>query len=197
MLYLPPSLGALAKLCARENPRYAVTALRVQECSGERYRVEVTDGRRLAIVRGESATRQYPALADAPDEASEALIPALEWVKAFKALAVKPARQEPLPVGLALGREHFTFANHSQRLTGAPAEGKWPPCQDVLPKKRALVTVRVDARMLAELLTVASAFCPDDSGGVELHFFGKGAPLGLSAQDSAGTFFDGLLVPIG
>src|SRR5438094_687406 len=56
MLYLPPCLGSLSALAARENPRYAVTCLRVFEYAEDRCRIEATDGRRLLIVRGQGAT---------------------------------------------------------------------------------------------------------------------------------------------
>src|SRR5262249_7258232 len=118
------------------------------------------------------------------------------WVQAFKSLAGKRVRwQDPPAVGLALGQQQFTFASPAQSLTGKPAEGKWPPCNDVVPKKRALETVRVSARMLAELLTWATAFSPEGEDAVDLHFFHKGQPLGISARNG-GLYFDALQMPM-
>src|SRR5436305_15109462 len=90
MLYLPACLGSLARLAAKENPRYAVDSLRVFEFAEGRFRVDATDGRRLGVVRGCGQEAAYAALADADDDATELLIPAAESTKA--PLQVSPSR---------------------------------------------------------------------------------------------------------
>ena len=117
MLYLPPCLGSLSALAARENPRYAVTCLRVFEYAEDRYRIEATDGQRLLIVRGQGAT-------DAPfgqpleDSAHAGLIPAESWRDGFKKLFKKRPGQNPLPIGLSLSTTAFRFSNHCEELNG-------------------------------------------------------------------------------
>src|SRR5438128_7492809 len=51
-LYLPRNLAPLATVAATENPRYAVTGVRVLDPGDGTYRLKATDGKRLAIVRG-------------------------------------------------------------------------------------------------------------------------------------------------
>ena len=81
LLYFPRNLAGLVALASRHEGRYATGALHVLDPGDGTYRVEVTDGRRLAIVRGPNAGACYPVLADAHDEddgdAGEADLPGI------------------------------------------------------------------------------------------------------------------------
>jgi hypothetical protein len=190
-LYLPRNLAALATVAAKENPRYAVTGVRVLDPDDGTYRLEATDGRRLAIVRGSCLPEQEcPELQAAPNGATAAVVPRDDWQRAFK--LAKGKDREPV-VGFAASTDRFTFVSQGQVLTGTPQEGRWPPVDAVLPTRGPLVQFRVDPTLLASLLEVAGALGME---AVEVLYYGKGKPLGLVAHNDAGQFFDGLIMPL-
>src|SRR5262245_2442702 len=52
LLGFPRRLAGLAKACSKDSVRYALTCLRVVDDDSGNYRVEATDGRKLAVARG-------------------------------------------------------------------------------------------------------------------------------------------------
>jgi hypothetical protein len=190
-LYLPHNLAALATVAAKENPRYALAGVRVLDPEDGTYRLEATDGRRLAIVRGGCLPEQdYPELDAAPAGAGAVVVGRDEWQRAFKLAKVKG--REPA-VGFAASTERFTFVSQGQVLTGTPQEGRWPPVDAVLPTRGPLVQFRVDPALRASLLEVVGALGME---GVDVLYYGKGKPVGLVARNDAGQFFDGLIMPL-
>jgi hypothetical protein len=187
---LPRNLAALANIAAKDQGRFAVNALHVLALNGA-YRVEATDGRRLAVVRGPCPEENCPALGESSGDAAEVLVPIACWREAFRAKGKKDQAQA---VGLAADAAQLRLAVGSKVITGAPAEGKYPPVDNALPKQPALLAIRVDPTLLAGLLLAAAALEP--SGGVGLLFYGADKPLGLAARNDAGQFFDGLVMPL-
>jgi DNA polymerase III sliding clamp (beta) subunit (PCNA family) len=195
MLYLPPALGALARLAAKDTARYAVNCIRVFEYAEGRYRAEATDGKRLLVVRGGTeATHDFGQPVD--DEAHEGLIPANDWREGFRKLLRK--RQPELPMGLSLGAKGFRFASPSEEINGQPGDGRYPAVEEVIPRKPPLFSVRVDPALLAGLLDVAAQLSSEEDRGVWLHFYKRGHPFGLSGGNAAlGLCFDGVFMPLG
>jgi hypothetical protein len=192
MLFLHRNLGPLATLAAKDPTRYAANAVRVRDPGDGSYRLEVTDGRRLMVVRSPAAEAQnYPALDPAFRGAADVLVPAESWREAFRA---KGKKGQGLPVGLAADDTSFKLAVGEKVVTGSAPEGRFPEFTAVLPKKPALLALRVDPMLLAGLLLAAAAL--DPSGGVALLFYGREKPLGVSGRNDAGLFFDGLLQPL-
>ncbi|HKI37988.1 MAG TPA: hypothetical protein VKA46_39405 [Gemmataceae bacterium] len=74
-VFLHRNLAALAGVAAREPSRYAANALHVLDPGDGTYRVEATDGKRLAIVRGPCPQASYPALDAAFGGADKVLVP--------------------------------------------------------------------------------------------------------------------------
>src|SRR5262245_59166889 len=179
-LYLPPNLAALAKV-AGASPRLALHGLRVVDLGGA-YRVEASDGRRLAVAQGQSTDRGYPPL-DAVDEAPDhgpVLVPTDSWRAAFRLVD----KHHP-EVALAVGADGICFAGPSASQQLAPAEGPYPDVNTVLPTALPLVQVAVNAQLLAELLGVAAAFADaGNSHRTELLYFGPGKSLGVSTRNS-------------
>ncbi len=187
-VFLPRNLAALAGVVAKDATRFSVNALHVID-GGDTYRVEATDGRRLAVVRGPAPEAQHPALDTAFGGAAEALVPADSWREAFRAKGKKEQ-----PVGLVADDTSFKLAVGQTVIEGQRPEGRFPSCDAVLPKKPALLALKVDPTLLAGLLAAAAALEP--VGGVELLFYGREKPLGVSGKNDAGQFFDGLLMPL-
>jgi hypothetical protein len=187
-LFLHRNLGPLAALAARDATPYSANALRVQDPGDGSYRVEVTDGRRLAVVRGPCPQAEYPALGATPHAAADVLVPVTDWKAGFRL----GGRQRP--VGLAADDSKFTLAVGDQAVAGACAGGRFPDFAAVLPKRPAPFGFRVNPELLAGLLLAAAAL--DPAGGVWLLLYGPDAPVGVACHNDAGQFFDGLIVPL-
>jgi DNA polymerase III sliding clamp (beta) subunit (PCNA family) len=75
-------------------------------------------------------------------------------------------------------------------------QGRWPDTDRVIPDGQPIASVRVNAKALAELLSVAANFA-DENFTVTLHVHANGAPIRLIASDpSKGQEFVGLLMPL-
>jgi DNA polymerase III sliding clamp (beta) subunit (PCNA family) len=196
MLLLPKNVSRLADLVSRGAGRQNLSGIRVLEYA-DGYRLEATDGKRLLVVRGPQGAETTPqdrltreSLADAPDAAFDALVPADDWSKAFK------AAKKGENVGVALSAIEVTLAAGTQTLKARSLDGQFPDVNVVLPKKPALWSVAFNPVLMAELLMAMAAIAGEDACRVSLHFYGADRPLGLSCSNAAGQFADALLVPL-
>jgi DNA polymerase III sliding clamp (beta) subunit (PCNA family) len=196
MLLLPKNVSRLSDLVSRGAGRENLSGIRVQEFA-DSYRLEATDGKRLLVIRGPQVADTTPqdrltcdSLADAPTAAFDALVPADDWSKAFK--AVKKGEN----VGVALSAVEITLAAGTQTLKTHPLEGRFPDVNGVLPKKPALWSVSFNPVLMAELLTVIAQVAGEDVCRVSLHFYGAKHPIGLFCSNPTGQFADALLVPL-
>jgi hypothetical protein len=194
VLYLPRNLAPLARLTRPEDRRYALDRVRVLDPGDTTYRVEVTDGRLLLVVRGNVVADNGAAVGRRTPSAREALILAKDWEEGLR-LSAKDRVLKDKGVCLALGRREAVFATRGQSLTVPRPEGlRWPNVDGVLPKRPPVLQVKVDPRAFAQLLaTFAALGCE----GVGLLFYGGDVPLGLAARTEQGQFLDGLLMPLG
>jgi hypothetical protein len=213
-VYFPRNVAKLAKLASTSPGRYALGCVRVQAAGDGTYRVEATDGRVLGVVRGPSLDVSYPAVEDAPNGVTEALIPAKDWQDAFrlkgKADAIGLAmcrieRETPIPDGQRTEdgpectvRVHrpCLFASDKGQLATEAEEGRYPPTDEVIPKHGALVAFRLDPAALVRLLEVVTALADVDNRAVTFLYYGKGRVIGLAAHNSQGQFFDGVIMPL-
>jgi DNA polymerase III sliding clamp (beta) subunit (PCNA family) len=200
-ILLPANLSHVTKCCA--DTRYVLAAVHVV-ATEDGYRVEATDAKRLARVDGSNAGNpskfpEIPALATAPNGASEALIPAKIFAKACKDVNTRQfGPEERRALAIRLGKEVSTLATIDEdggSLVRQPrnVEGRFPNTDAVLPTGKPLASIMVDATMLAELLQVAAQFA--DQGYVTIDLFGKG-PARISGKNSSQSF-TGLISPVG
>ena len=194
-LFIPKTLVRLADLCAGEEGRYALTGVRVIDLEDGRYRVEATDGKRLVIVHGESlaprvgASETFAALEAVANSGTQTIVPAADWKRALRMGAKRLDK-----VGLVISTEFVTLACGSETLTARPVEGRFPSIDMVLPKTPSLVKFTVNPGALAGLLHAADALQPAE--GVTVWFYAPGKPIGFTAKNADGVFFDALLVPL-
>jgi hypothetical protein len=189
VLSFPRNLAALAAVADKADGRFATSAVHVLDLGGACYRVEATDGKRLAVVRGPCPPCPAPALTGlggAPD----VLIPAKEW---RAALRLGDRRTPAVALAAHDGKAVFASGEASQTVP-LQADGRFPQVDAVLPQRRPLLAVRVHPGQLAGLLGVAQALEPE--GGVALLYYGAGKPLGLAAHNDQGQYFDGLMMPL-
>jgi DNA polymerase III sliding clamp (beta) subunit (PCNA family) len=191
MLKLPSNLAGVSRLAAQDAARYALTCVRVAEKENG-YEVQATDGKRLVIITGPGREEQTLAmLSDAPNGASVALIPAKDWGKTLKAAKKHDAYA-------VLGEQASTFAvgDNVSRLDNV-VDARWPNFDLVLPKDKPRVEFTVDGRLLAELLAVAAAFCPESSNGrLTFRFWKSSRPFVIETRNDAGQNLFALMMPI-
>jgi hypothetical protein len=193
-LFIPKNLLRLAELCAPEGGRYTMSGVRVIDLQDGRYRLEATDGKRLAIVHGQSqapkagASDTFAALEAVANSGTEAIVSAADWKTALKMGSKRVDR-----VGLVINADAITLACGEQVLKARPVEGRWPDVGMVLPRTPPLVRFTISPGVLAGLLDVAEAL---QSEGVTLLYYGPGRPIGLMGKNGEGQFFDALLMPL-
>jgi hypothetical protein len=191
-LFFPRNAAALAGVAAREHGRFAVSAVHAIDAGDGHYRLEVTDGRRLAVLRGRCERSQGGAEPSAGlGGAADVLVPVGSWREAFRA---KGKRGQPAPVGLEADGPQFRLFAGETVVTGSAPDGRFPDVSSVLPKRPAPVAFRIDPLLLAGLLQAAAAL--DPVNGVGVLFYGADKPVGLIAHNDAGQFFDALLMPL-
>lgn len=127
-LYFPRNLAGLVNVASRDFGRYALQAVHVLDPGDGLYRVEATDGRRLAIIQGPIPKADYAHLEDCPDDTNDLLVSREDWVQAFR-LGDKKS-----PVGLAAGQDSLTLAVGDHAIKAKPTDGRFPDVRSVLPK---------------------------------------------------------------
>jgi hypothetical protein len=190
-LKLPLVLVELARLVRKVAGRYSLGNVKLQETL-EGFRAEATDGRRLAVVTGPGVEADViPILLGAPNGASEALVPAEDWKKAFRLSKDKP-------IHCVMGPTVTTFASGGQTLRATNGDGHWPNIDEVLPKTPPVCEIIIDAHLFADLIDVAGAFSPLDhkipNGSVTLRYWSPDQPM-LLATNNGSEFFTGLIMP--
>jgi DNA polymerase III sliding clamp (beta) subunit (PCNA family) len=192
MLKLPGNLAVLARIASKDATRYSLNAVSVRETT-EGYQVVATDGRRMAIVTGAGVfDESIPELEESPDDAIEALVPASEWNR-----ILKEARRESAYV--SIGKNVTTIVVGNGVSTVQNQEGRFPDIErTAMDLCRSMIQVRIDARLLAELLHVAAIFGSEYAGDapVTLHFGGRERPLLVTTKNSDGQRFEAAIMPL-
>jgi hypothetical protein len=197
VLFIPKYLAKLSALTAPGGARPGMGGLRVLDLGEDWFRVEVTDGRRLAIVQAPS--RMEPATAQTLeegaadlDEVGEGIVPTADWQRAMR-LGLKHH-----PLGVALGEGKIVLASGWQSVRTQALEGRFPDFDAVLPRTTPLFQVHLDAGLLAEICAVVSALARPAGATprLALAYYGPEKPVGLMAQGEEGLTFDALLMPL-
>lgn len=216
MIYLPPSLANFHKLCGSEN-RFALNSIRIHEPANGQYRIEASDARILGIVRGPNAGDAFLHELEKDDPcgympiAAESalgltddklpLIPVAAWKKAFSTLRKdRKDYAKHMPLGLVISGNEYHIGTPWNKHTGEVIDGRWPNVDGVLPKKLPAFSIKLNPARLVKLVQIASQFSkegPADDRYITLHIYpDKNTPVGITANDGAETFFDGLIMPL-
>jgi len=203
------SAGALAELItrtifatARETSRYAINGV-LFTASGKKIEMVATDGRRLAVARGQADT--------APSDASiRCIVPSKALNQALKLI---DSDDDPVRIAVTESQAHFAFGHPEEPpravLTTTLVEGAFPPYEDVIPKDQDKKAVFDTGRLLsavrrAALLTnedsrgVRMAFAQETDGGAKkLRLTSRAAEMGEAEIDLEMESFDGDGIEIG
>jgi hypothetical protein len=197
LVALPRNLAKLSQACSTESARYgATTGIRVKATSDGLYRLEVTNGRILAVVQGPLEPEPL-AVNGFALEPGEVMVPKETWDKAFK---VKPPRNcRPIFALPHLGSDGkaVEILACDTTLKAEAVEGRFPDVDNVLPGVPPVARFCVDPWLFIDLLKVAAdVMTNDESKRVEVLFWGFDKPVGVCARNSEGQTFDGLIVPL-
>lgn len=212
-MLIPERVFPIAACCAKENPRYALEAVRLERDEHGSPLAVATDGRQLLVVSwDEPSGDDYPDIGNAGQvDGFSALIPVATWKEAGKALPKRPAKpilsyvlvdeSEANPLSLAT-----TDLQNVRHFAPPAVEGRYPRWQEVIApltllpklkgKPRYAVKVQVTPKLMAELLTTMAKMMGDDSAGVTLYIPVDGdTPLQIQAK--GGNFQAlGILMPL-
>jgi hypothetical protein len=206
-LLLPANLASLVKLAARnQHCRFGATTGVRLSATPTGYRAEATDGRILGIVTGNLPADpqdypEVPALTSAPTGETQGTIPAEVWSRAFKSIPKKTARPILGNLVAVLGKDQATLVSTDLEnvnvLTPRLVEGRFPDTDKIVPKDKPRLTVNVDAKLLIELLQVASAFSSEDHNHkVTMEFYDSARPFVVRTRSDEGQEFTGMAVPL-
>jgi hypothetical protein len=189
MFYLPREALALLPLARQAHGREFAAHVQLRDVGDGSYRLDVTDGHLLVIVRGQG---EVPALAKGAPETDglPILVPAAALKEAAAAMPKKG------PIALAAGPLGVLLVAGDRTAEVKAAENvRYPDVNTVVPTKPAWAWVDVNPLKLAALLKAAAGFSDKDRPSVRLLFWKPEEPLGVAAITPEGVTFDAILMP--
>jgi MutS domain I len=198
-VFIPRSLLALKRIAAKqEHSRFGAThGIRIAHVKGV-LRAEATDGHRAMVVRLNTDEEQppWPAFTETPDDAYEAVVLPKDLEKAAK-LGERFVVDRFPQIGVATVGKSVFLGLGSDMVRADHVDGRFPNIDNVVPKIKPLLSIRVDAKLLAETLLSIADLLSDEQRGVRLFFYGTNQPMGICARNpDTGAFIDALVVPL-
>lgn len=157
---------------AVENSRFAINGV-LFDRQGRKLRLVATDGRRLALARGECST--------ASDGEHRCIVP----TKALNVLTrLVDDPEDPVQLIIEPGRIRFIVGTGDDAavLTSALVEGAFPPFEDVIPKDQDK-RVTIDAGELTSAVRRAALLTNEESKGVRFNFADRTLTLSSRAPE--------------
>ena len=157
---------------AVENNRYAIGGVLIERV-GKRLRLVGTDGRRLAVAKGDCIS--------ATETDSSVIVPT-KALNLLNRLAIDP--EDPIEISKADGRLVFTIGSGADaaKMVTSLIEGTFPPFDDVIPKEHdRRVTCNVAA--LTAAVRRSSLLTSEQSKGVKMSFTATQLTLSSSSPD--------------
>lgn len=199
MIYLPKAVSALAQLAARQSARYSMQGIRMRDLAGG-FRLDVTDGRAVAIVHGgcepsEQDLEAADRISQTETLALEAVVPLETLVDCLKGLGKTQRGVQRLAIQLQKDQAAMSYGDHVAYTQ--LVEGRFPDVDGILPKGPAPVRVYLNPDLLIKVLKAASEI---SKGGpknavIELLYWKPGAPIGIATVGPDGLVFDALVMP--
>lgn len=169
--HLKQLIGQTLFAAAREQTRYAFNGVLLQ-AKAKKISLVSTDGRRLAMARGDLLTDKLP------KEGGKAIIP----TKAL--LLVDKLIDDPEEtVGVQVRENQVIFHTPSATLTSNLVEGQFPPYEDVIPKDTDKKMTASTADFLSAVRR-AALLTTEESKGVRMQFSKKGLVLTSRSPES-------------
>jgi DNA polymerase-3 subunit beta len=169
--HLKQLIGQTLFAAAKESSRYAFNGVLVS-VKGKKISLVATDGRRLAMAKGDLVSD------NTGKDGAKAIIPA-------KALTLidKLVDDPEEAVGFQIKENQILVHTSSATLTSSLVEGQFPPFEDVIPKDCDKKMTASTADFLAKI-RLASLLTTEESKGVRLTFSKKGLVLSSRSPES-------------
>jgi DNA polymerase-3 subunit beta len=169
--HLKQLIGQTLFAAAKESSRYAFNGVLVN-VKGKKISLVATDGRRLAMAKGDLVSD------NSGKDGVKAIIPA-------KALTLidKLVDDPEEAVGFQIKENQILVHTSSATLTSSLVEGQFPPFEDVIPKDCDKKMTASTADFLAKI-KLASLLTTEESKGVRLTFSKKGLVLSSRSPES-------------
>jgi DNA polymerase-3 subunit beta len=169
--HLKQLIGQTLFAAAKESSRYAFNGVLVS-VKGKKISLVATDGRRLAMAKGDLVSD------NSGKDGVKAIIPA-------KALTLidKLVDDPEEAVGFQIKENQILVHTSSATLTSSLVEGQFPPFEDVIPKDCDKKMTASTADFLAKI-RLASLLTTEESKGVRLTFSKKGLVLSSRSPES-------------
>jgi DNA polymerase-3 subunit beta len=151
---------------AKESTRYAFNGVLVTAAKGKKINFVSTDGRRLAMAKGELTS-----VGKLEKDGAKAIIP----TKALQ-LIDKLIDDPEEAVAVQMKENQVIFRTSSATLTSNLVEGQFPPYEDVIPKDADKTMTAATADFLSAIKR-ASLLTTEESKGVRMAFGKKGLVL--------------------
>jgi DNA polymerase-3 subunit beta len=169
--HLKQLIGQTLFAAAKESSRYAFNGVLVS-VKGKKISLVATDGRRLAMAKGDLVSD------NSGKDGAKAIIPA-------KALTLidKLVDDPEEAVGFQIKENQVIVHTSSATLTSSLVEGQFPPYEDVIPKDCDKKMTASTADFLAKI-RLASLLTTEESKGVRLAFSKRGLVLSSRSPES-------------
>jgi hypothetical protein len=196
-LYLPATLGPLARCAASDNGRYSMCGVQVADPGDGTSRCAVTDGRKLLVARG--LCPQEGELGCPSDAA--VVVPSAEWNELFRKVpklfnGYPHGSSVPVGVDVLPGFKLRLLRPDRQQFCD-PVDGRFPDWRTILPKGAPVFAIKVNPEYLIDVLATVRAMLAEDNQAVTLCFWKPSAPMAVVAKDgTSGVCLDGLLMPL-
>lgn len=170
--------GSLRRLITRtlfatavENSRYAINGV-LFDRSGRKLRLVATDGRRLALTRGECSTGDGDQRCIVPSKALNVLVRLIDDPEA------------PIRIAVDNNQIRFTVGDGEDAavLCSSLVEGQFPPFEDVIPKEHDK-RVTLDSGEFTSAVRRAALLTNEESKGVRMAFGDKKLTLSSRAPE--------------
>ena len=169
--HLKQLIGQTLFAAAREQTRYAFNGVLMQ-AKAKKISLVSTDGRRLAMARGDLISDKLP------KDGGKAIIPTKALV-----LVDKLIDDPEETVGVQVRENQVIFHTPSATLTSNLVEGQFPPYEDVIPKDADKKMTASTADFLSAIRR-AALLTTEESKGVRMHFSKKGLVLTSRSPES-------------
>jgi DNA polymerase-3 subunit beta len=169
--HLKQLIGQTLFAAAREQTRYAFNGVLVT-AKAKKISLVSTDGRRLAMARGDLISDKLP------KDGGKAIVPTKALV-----LVDKLIDDPEETVGVQVRENQVIFHTPSATLTSNLVEGQFPPYEDVIPKDADKKMTASTADFLSAIRR-AALLTTEESKGVRMHFSKKGLVLTSRSPDA-------------
>jgi len=169
--HLKQLIGQTSFATQKDGSRYAFNGV-LFSVKGRKVNLVATDGRRLAMAKGDLISDKLP------KEGATAIIP----VKALN-LIDKLIEDPEEAVGFQLRENQVIFHTSNATLTSNLVEGQFPPYEDVIPKDADKQLTAGTADFLGAIRR-AALLTPEESKGVRLAFGKRGVVLSSRSPEA-------------